>query len=226
MSPLKKGEKPRDDEWRDVAHLTAPRSWERDAWGAPSWIVAVGDSELGPWKTIIPPLLVGQEHPEWSKPDLRHLLRSGPARMPVMRAKHVAGIVGGDPREGKRGRPGRRKERPHAIRAAAWLRDVRELSLAAIGASLALTDADERNRRKAAVAYVEAGRNLLHDDGVLPWVIWPGGAVPDDWWADALFSLALKGWHDLYVAPHREELLEIRDRYARAVAARSSRTAD
>ena len=53
----------------------------------------------------------------------------------------------------------------------------------------------DRSSRAKATRYVQAGRKLLNDEGVLPWTLWPDGIVPPDWSRSFELLVALSAWY-------------------------------
>jgi hypothetical protein len=76
---------------------------------------------------------------------------------------------------------------------------------------------DNRGARRKAALYRDAGRALLHEEGVLPWFLWPNGRVVVGWWNTRLFSYGLKVWYEMYVTPNREIFPALRAFNAAAV---------
>jgi hypothetical protein len=49
--------------------------------------------------------------------------------------------------------------------------------------------------RAQARRHLAAGRRGLHGHGVLPWVAWPAGVLPANWWASDGLAAAIQHWH-------------------------------
>ena len=103
------------------------------------------------------------------------------------------------PRQGRRPSPVY-KDDPLACRWAAWMSDIRGVSTWELSRRLRASVArDERTVRKTAEARLRAGRIMLSRQGILPWVLWPAGVLPDGWWAENRFQDGLRAWYEVYV---------------------------
>lgn len=119
-------------------------------------------------------------------------------------------------REGRqRGNPGRRHTVRKDILCAAWLADGLALSVREVAETLGFADIDDRALRRKGKAYVEDGRKLLNDAGVLPWTLWADGVVVSKWWLSPRFFAALNHWY-AGVLSHRHEWDRGRELVARA----------
>jgi hypothetical protein len=180
---------------------------------------------LAPWATIVP---IPEMHLEaWEQPWLAEARRHGPAQMPSVHprlAMKLAGVTG-EERRG-RGNPGLRKSQRELIRWCAWMIDVREAEPAGLHPAITGALGDDRDARRRVLRYIAAGRSLLHDEGVLPWMLWPRGQLPQLWWREMRFLQALATWYLSYVSMNRqvlERLLSLHQStvlYARALQSR------
>lgn len=92
------------------------------------------------------------------------------------------------------GRPPLRSAASDEVRLAAWLADGCGRSNQAIVRLLGLGGQDDRSARRTAARYVQQGRTLLNDLGVLPWTLWVDGRVEPRWWTSERFTLAFAIW--------------------------------
>ena len=211
------------------AHLLTPSerplAWDLDEFGAPRWIVSQPLATLAPWATIVPAPRMHLE--SWEQPSLAEIRGRGPAQMPSVHvglAMKLAGVTG-EERPG-RGNPGLRRSQRELVRWCAWMRDVREAEPSVIRPFIAGARGDDRSARRRVLRYISVGRSLLHDEGVIPWMLWPRGELPQLWWKEMRFLEALTAWYSLYVSRNRpvlERLLDARRSavlYARALKAR------
>lgn len=114
--------------------------------------------------------------------------------------------------EPRRGAPFLRLQKPEEVRYAVWLADVRGQNANELAYWLrfgTFTTVPKRIgqpvSRKVA-RYIESGRRLLHDDGVLPWLLWQNGQLSTDWSAARGFGIALAYWYRFYVAWNAREI--------------------
>jgi len=126
-----------------------------------------------------------------------------------------------------RGNPGLRKTQPEVIRWCAWRIDVYEAKPAELRPFVTGKLSDRSDARKLVRRYVGEGRKLLHDEGVLPWVLWASGASPQEWWRESRFLDAIDLWYIVYIERNRDALARVREcislaaDYARALEALS-----
>jgi hypothetical protein len=146
--------------------------------------------------------------PTWAElsadPSCRAITDLGPAMMPA--------LTWLSPRPRRRGRPKLEYDRRTRIiaRGTAWLADVCGWSNAKIAREitspwLATLDheGETASLRRKARSYVSAGRTVLAEEGVLPWVCWdededgrglPEGDLPAGWWDDEWFLAHVDLW--------------------------------
>lgn len=203
-----------------------PATWELDELGRPVWIKARPDADWGPWKVIVPPrpisllagwptLIVGAEDwSVWRSPHLRRVLRFGPLAMPRM-ASHAASApdTGNAPRA--RRRPRLEESERETVRFLALLTDMGGADPVEIAPFLYRIPSTARriapHAKKKAERWITAGRLALHQDAVLPWHQWPGGALPQRWESTRTFRAGLRTWYALYVETLRPEIQGLRE---------------
>lgn len=178
-----------------VAHLGPPRSWEFTDWGAPQWIATIPDALAGIWTMILPDV----ESADDDRGEASAAAFAGPAAMPSLHRLYRQPLR--RPSSRGRGRPPLVEAKPGVSALAAWLTDMREWSDIAVAERPGLSAQDERTRRYGAKRYTAAGRRLLADHGVLPWVMWPEGTVPSTWWSMRAFQEGLSIWFDRIARP-------------------------
>lgn len=184
-----------------LAHLPETNSsWDLDDDGAPLWLSRFQRAKFCPWYQIVPsePLTEAEEL-RWSTPHLQQILKRGPVRMPSFRVTARM-----RPERQRRGRPVVSEAAPELCRYEAWLADVGHLGARLMARELRLGGMDERSARRTAASHVKAGRRLLHEQGVLPWIVWSRGEVPHYWAHHALFQEALNLWYRSYSSPETE----------------------
>jgi hypothetical protein len=144
---------------------SSPAKWDLDSQGRPSWIRTLPGSS---WATVF----------EWEL-GFGHVLR---LEMPSLWRPATNGN-------------GRASIRSDAIRRAAGLRDICRCSYEYIGHhARAATDGHDLGRATAK-RRVEAGREMLHYLGILPWGAFePVGRLPKRWWREREFIDALEEW--------------------------------
>jgi len=203
------------------AHLLIPpgppSEWEFDEFGAPQWIVGPDPlAGFAPWATIIP--MRGAALEDWQQPWLAPLLDFGPAQMPRVStglANRLAGVSGA--RKRGRGNPGLQKTQRELVRVCAWLTDVRAARLDELEPLVAGPLANASNRRRQARSFLDNGRRLLHDEGVLPWMLWPEGALPASWSLELCFIEGFHAWYFTYLIRGREALEALLEQHRAAV---------
>jgi hypothetical protein len=208
------------------AHLQdhPPGLWELDRLGRPAPITSIPDSEWGRWGWVIPPkgfaLRAGLD---LAQADARLFLQAGPAAMPTV-GRTLGQRLRADRETAAVGRHPVAVSDPLRSVWAAWIGDMREVSTWEVARRLRPWDFQvtrERHKRRTTVHMrfvqryaerrVSAGRSILNRAGVLPWVLWPRGAVPNGWWADARYYDALKAWYEAYVVRFRPAILAAKE---------------
>jgi hypothetical protein len=187
--------------------------WELDEFGRPAWLVGYRDAEWGRWEAVIPSAeAASAARLDVSSPEVKRALEGGPACMPSMGARLARRLRPDERSRPAVGRPPIECSDPLVARWAAWVTDIREVSIWEIARrrspwafARARRDKREpppnkRSARRPAERRVGAGRSILNRVGVLPWVLWEGGDLPVGWWADARFSEGLRVWYDVYVS--------------------------
>ena len=196
-----------------------PSEWQCDELGDPLWISAFPRARWGPWVWIIPPASEVTRLPAWQRRGLARVLQAGPISLPhlfplvpqqrgegaawdrnvaLLRTAKTAderAKIEDELRKSRTpGNPGLRSTACEEIRCAAWLADGLGLPPARVADRLGLGGTNERTTRRTAERYINAGRKLLNDSGVLPWTLWPDGRVPSTWWQSPEFLLGLNLW--------------------------------
>ena len=170
----------------------APQAWSPWHDGRPAWLSSFRPGNFAPWAVIDP-----STDTAWAQSPRSSGL--GPLLMPTL-ARVLPRPTGSDARR-------REHKRPDYSRYAAWLRDIACLPHAEVATELDLVayrwDTSGRGRRaytnppadlKQAQRYEQAGRRLLRKEGVLPWVAWPDGGLPSEWWKRAGFAASVEEW--------------------------------
>lgn len=194
-----------------AAHLEgSPGDWTLDDLGRPCWLTGIRDAVSGRWTEIARP---ADAHASALPPSLVELLPENlRAAMPSVGPRMAARLHPPEPPRG-RGRPPVPSSAPTESRWCAWLVDIRDCSQLELARRLAVQQtrsaeptqrvADAagltRAMRRYAELRIQAGRLLLHRDGALPWILWPDGAVPLNWWTSRWFFGGLKAWYDVLV---------------------------
>jgi hypothetical protein len=88
---------------------------------------------------------------------------------------------------------------------AAWLRDIRGVTYEGTARELGLDpQRGYDSAKKAAKRHILAGRALLHDEGVLPWLAWSKGELPLKWWKRPELHQKLRRWEEVGRLAHEE----------------------
>jgi hypothetical protein len=100
-----------------------------------------------------------------------------------------------EPSDPRLGRPRLADTDPQRCEFAAWAHDVYGLTMVHIGHLLhPELEGYEEAQRKQAERDVAAGRERLHDDGVLPWAIYEEGSVAAEWPTSIRFEEGVQQW--------------------------------
>ena len=181
-----------------------PEKWKFDHAGRPIWLSQIKYADLAPWLGIIPSVPYGNKQVDfWTDPKNRSLRAHGPAALPALFPQRRATS------RRKAGRPRREDNQKEKSRVAAWLADIRGLTLLPIAEALSHLGRVESSSRATAKGFIEAGRELLASDRVLPWTLY-SGQPPDEWWKSLEFRRALDDWYWLGYGA-RSELSELKD---------------
>lgn len=184
-----------------AAHLEGPPDhWTLDELGRPLWISKIPDADWGKWAWVMPP----QERswpPALTAPaEFDAILTGGEvAAMPSIGPSLARPLTPAE--RTSRGRPKLHRAEPAVSRWAAGLCDLRNVSSAEIGRRVS-PRSDDRSCRRIGVERLRAGRRLLHAEGILPWILWPTGALPPSWWTETRFFVGLEGWRVLAATVH------------------------
>ena len=174
------------------AELTVhPSQWELDERGAPVWLAALVPSGGPGWYFVDAEPSALLSHPPDGVPQR--------FAMPQL-DKSMWDRLRPPPTPPRRGPRGLQEAQPEVCCRAAWLKDVEEISLAEIAREDYVpspggrASPDLRNLRRRAQRRVVAGRELMNREGVLPWMLWSSGEVPDGWWQRPNFRVVLEVW--------------------------------
>lgn len=180
------------------AHLDQlpPRLWELDDAGGPQWISRIPNVDRAPWVSILPPRTAAGVQPA-TGPVEAFVDRFRPASMPIV-FELAPGVWKPRDRRGRPGRPLTEDADTLVSLAAAWASDLRDVSTWELGRQLS-PSAERYSARRYAKRRLDAGRGILHQAGVLPWLLWKDGVLPAGWWADGRFDRALRGWYHVHV---------------------------
>jgi len=170
---------------------TTPEEWTVGELGRPDWFWQQEQTVAAAWAFVIPPPL----HPAWTSVPEAEVLPAksslSPLEMPV-----ITGDASDAPPEPIVGRPNVSRSRPFTTVLAAAMHDIHGVSYPVIADGLSLAGSDLRSTRRKAKRYVAAGRELLHDAAVLPWLGWPLGKLGDEWWRSGELATNLDRWCD------------------------------
>lgn len=190
-------------------------SWELDGCGRPIWISQLPNAETAPWRVISRPALLPLTPEEEHFPGIRigamPQVTSGGLRTFF---EALLGRIEAPQR--RRGAPPL-SQRPEEVSYAAWLMDLRGQREHEIAYWLRFGAFSQRPKRlsqpiaRKVTRYVLAGRVALHDDGVLPWVLWPEGHVPADWSTRRGFGVAIAYWYRFYVQWNAREIALLKE---------------
>jgi hypothetical protein len=193
-------------------------------------LVNFPDADLAPWYAVVPPDPVTKlsGHPgfmagepdwsAWAESGLGFVRQDRPKAMPRIVPHHLPDPVKEHlaQRERRRRGPRRIEDNPLKGRIAAdvaWRVDIEGHQHDEVALWLdRKTDKDHATSAslEKVERYLTAGRLRLCREGVLPWLQWPNGKVPRQWYASLVFSEGFLGWYEAYVAPRRERLGKLR----------------
>jgi len=97
---------------------------------------------------------------------------------------------------------------PERVELVALEYDILRTSLRRLG-RLMHPDRDPDLARKQAKRDLDAGREVLHSDGVLPWAAYPRGVLVAGWRQDARFCAAVTEWREAKFTPIPSELQRV-----------------
>ncbi len=148
--------------------------------------LALANSPIANWADVF--FTSGEFESATADEKLRHAIRTGrgPTYMPYLAASRT------DEAAKRYGRPRAEHSRFAQCVQAAWYCDLNGGTAYAVTRLLdgAVSDAGRKRRMRE----IHGGREVLASLGVLPWVAWPGGKLPQNWWTSERFRTAVQSW--------------------------------